>query len=484
MKQRRLRILLVGILAFMFVGLPVDISAKIDNGLETLRETSKAFTAVAHKAIPAVVFVNIEKTVEVSSPFGPRSPFGNNDFFGFDDDFMERFFGYRRPRQRGPRKYQERGQGSGFIISEDGFILTNNHVVGEADKITVTLQDGRKLDAEVVGTDSKSDVAVIKVEADNLPVIELGDSDKLEVGEWVIAIGSPFGLDATVTVGVVSAKGRGNVGIADYEDFIQTDAAINPGNSGGPLLNLEGKAVGLNTAIFSRSGGYMGIGFAIPINMAKAIKNQLVESGKVTRGYLGIRMEDVKAELAEYFELKPNQGVSVLQIFSDSPADEAGLKAGDIILEMDEKKIEGSQQFKNAVAMIEPGTKVTLLIFRDGKELKKKVKVGSLSDSAFATDVSEIGRQLGLGVQELTKDLARQFGYEPGEGVIVSQVTDGGIAARAGIRSGMLIVGVNRRNVNTVAEFNEALEETAKTRKALMLIKFENFAKYVLLMLD
>jgi len=228
----------------------------------------------------------------------------------------------------------------------------------------------------------------------------------------------------------------------------------------------------------------MGIGFAIPINMAKAIKNQLVESGKVTRGYLGIRMEDVKSELAEYFELKPNQGVSVLQVFSDSPADEAGLKAGDMILEMDEKKIEGSQQFKNAVAMIEPGTKVTLLIFRDGKELKKKVKVGSLSDSAFATDVSEIGRQLGLGVQELTKDLARQFGYEPGEGVIVSQVTDGGIAARAGIRSGMLIVNVNRRNVNTVAEFNEALEETAKTRKVLMLIKFENFAKYVLLTLD
>jgi serine protease Do len=486
-ERRRLRVLLVGILVFLFINLPGESLAEVDNGLTALREMSRAFTAAANKAIPAVVFVNVEKTVEIGSPYGQRSPFGSDDlhgFFDFDEDFLERFFGYRQPRQRAPRKYQERGQGSGFIISEDGYILTNNHVVGEADKITVTLHDGRKLDAEVIGTDPKSDVAVIKVDAKNLPVIELGDSDALEIGGWVIAVGNPFGLDATVTVGVVSAKGRGGVGIADYEDFIQTDAAINPGNSGGPLLNLEGKAVGLNTAIFSQSGGYMGIGFAIPINMAKAIKNQLVESGKVTRGYLGIRMEDIKPELAEYFELKPNQGVSVLQVFSDSPADEAGLKAGDIILEMDGKKIEGSQQFKNVVAMIEPGSKVTLLVYRDGKELKKKVEIGSLSDSSFATDVSEISRQLGLQVQELTEELARGFGYEPKEGVIVSQVTDGGIAAQAGIRSGMLIAGVNRRNVNTVAEFNEALEETAKTRKALMLIKFENFAKYVLLTLD
>lgn len=487
MRQLRSRIVVFSALLLLVFSLAGESSAKTDNGLTALREMSRAFTTAANKAIPAVVFVNVEKTIEIGSPYGQRPPFGFDDshgFFDFDEDFLEHFFGYRRPRQRAPRTRKYKGQGSGFIISEDGYILTNNHVIGEVDKITVTLHDGRKLEAEVIGTDPKSDVAVIKVDAKNLPVIELGDSDALEIGEWVIAVGNPFGLEATVTVGVVSAKGRGGVGIADYEDFIQTDAAINPGNSGGPLLNLEGKAVGLNTAIFSRSGGYMGIGFAIPINMAKAIKNQLVESGKVTRGYLGIRMEDVKPELAEYFELKLNQGVSVLQVFSDSPADEAGLKAGDIILEMDEKKIESSQQFKNTVAMIKPGTKVTLLVYRDGEELKKKVKIGSLSDSAFAMDVSEIGKQLGLGVQELTEELARGFGYEPKEGVIVSQVTDGGIAARAGIRSGMLIAGVNRRNVNTVAEFNEALEETAKTRKALMLIKFKNFAQYVVLTLD
>ncbi|MHC5061928.1 MAG: Do family serine endopeptidase, partial [Planctomycetota bacterium] len=379
---------------------------------------------------------------------------------------------------------EQLGQGSGFIISKDGYILTNNHVVGEVDKITVVLQDGRELDAKVVGTDPKSDVAVIKVEAENLPVIELGDSDALEIGEWVIAIGSPFGLDATVTVGVVSAKGRGGVGIADYEDFIQTDAAINPGNSGGPLLNLEGKAVGLNTAIFSRSGGYMGIGFSIPINMAKNIKDQLVETGEVTRGYLGVYMEPVNSDLAEYFGLNQNNGVSVLQVMKDSPADEAGLKAGDIILEMDSDKIEGMQQFKNEIAMVRPGDTVTLLIYRDGQELKKKVKIGSLGDSGLTSNVSEVAEKLGLSVQELTEDLARQFGYEPGEGVIVSEVTSGSVAARAGIRAGMLIASVNRRDVNSVAEFNTALEETINTGKALMLIKYENFAQYVVLRLD
>ena len=486
MNRRKLSVAALSVL-LLIVFIPSASAAEADNGLATLRQMSKAFTAVANKAIPAVVFVNVQKTVEIGPAHGQRAPFGYNDssgFFDFDEEFLERFFGYRRPRQRSPRKYQELGQGSGFIISKDGYILTNNHVVGEADKITVTLHDGRKLDAQVVGADPKSDVAVIRVESKGLPVIELGDSDKLEIGEWVIAVGNPFGLSATVTVGVVSAKGRSGVGIADYEDFIQTDAAINPGNSGGPLLNLEGKAVGLNTAIFSRSGGYMGIGFSIPINMARDIKEQLVKTGKVTRGYLGIYMDEVKPDLAEYFELKPNQGVSVIQVISDSPADEAGLKAGDIILEMDGKKIESPQQFKNAIAMVEPGTKVTLLVYRDGEELKKKVKIRSLSESAFASDISEIGEKLGFQVQELTEELARQFGYEPNEGVIVSEVVSDGIAAQAGIRPGMLIASVNRRKVSSVAEFNAALEDTAKTRKALVLIKYEHFAQYVVLTLE
>jgi serine protease Do len=488
MNRQKLNVAALSVL-LLIVFMPSASAAEGDNGLATLRQMSKAFSEVANKAIPAVVFVNVQKTVEIGSAHGRTSPFGYDDsfgFFDFDEDFLERFFGYRQPRQRGPRTRKYEGQGSGFIISKDGYILTNNHVVEEADKITVTLHDGRKLDAEVIGTDPKSDVAVVKVDGGNLPVIELGDSDKLEIGEWVIAVGNPFRLNATVTVGVVSAKGRGSFSLGDieFQDFIQTDAAINLGNSGGPLLNLEGKAVGLNSFIFSRSGGYMGIGFAIPINMARVIKEQLVETGKVTRGYLGIYMDEVKPDLAEYFELKPNQGVSVSQVISDSPADEAGLKAGDIILEMDGKEIEGPQQFKNAIAMVEPGTKVTLLIYRDGEELKKKVKIRSLSDSAFASAISEIGEKLGLQVQELTEELARGFGYEPAEGVIVSEVTSGSIAAQAGIRPGMLIVSVNRRNVSSVAEFNAALEDTVKTRKALLLIKYEHFAQYVVLTLE
>jgi serine protease Do len=485
MNRRKLSVV-VFVVLLLTVFRPADSLAQVDNGLTALRQMSKAFSEAANKAIPAVVFIDVQKTVEVESAQDRRSPFGYNDSFGFDEDFLERFFGYRFPHRRSPgtKKYQEFGQGSGFIISEDGYILTNNHVVREADKITVTLHDGRKLDAKIIGTDPKSDVAVIKVEAKNLPVIELGDSDKLQIGEWVIAVGNPFGLDATVTVGVVSAKGRSGFHIVDYEDFIQTDAAINPGNSGGPLLNLEGKAVGLNTFIVSQTGGYMGIGFAIPINMAKYAKNQLIESGKVTRGYLGIYMNSVEPDLADYFGLKQNQGVSVTNVADDSPAQEAGIKAGDIILEMDGKKIEGLQQFKNTVAMIKPGTTVTLLVFRDGEKLKKKVRIGSLGDSPFATDVSEIGHQLGLQVQELTNELARQFGYDPKEGVIVSEVTPESIAAEAGIRPGMLIVSINRREVSSVAEFNLALEETAKTRKALVLVKYDNFVQYVVLRLD
>ena len=249
--------------------------ASVENSdLTILERTSKAFTRIAKKVNPAVVFIQVEKTIKTGQG---GSPFGFNDPFDlFNDDFFRRFFGHRFP-DRGPRAYKQMGLGSGFIISQDGYILTNNHVVGDADKITVRLNDGREFKAKTIGTDPNSDVALIKIDGSkNLPVLPLGDSDALEVGEWVMAIGNPFGLSHTLTVGVVSAKGRNSVGINDYEDFIQTDAAINPGNSGGPLINMKGEAIGINTAIYSKSGGYMGIGFAIPINMVKVIKKQLI----------------------------------------------------------------------------------------------------------------------------------------------------------------------------------------------------------------
>ena len=240
-----------------------------------------------------MVFITVEKTLESRHPTAL-----NNPFEGFGEDFLERFFGRRFPEGQQPRERQQ-GAGSGFIISPDGQILTNHHVVGDADRVTVKLNDGREFTAKTIGTDQPSDIAVIKIDAKDLPVLRLGDSDAMEVGDWVIAAGNPFGLTESITVGVVSAKGRSRLGIADFEDFIQTDAAINPGNSGGPLINLQGEAIGVNTAIASRSGGYMGIGFAIPSNMVKAVKDQLVTSGKVVRGYLGVRIQELTRALAQ-----------------------------------------------------------------------------------------------------------------------------------------------------------------------------------------
>jgi serine protease Do len=363
-------------------------------------------------------------------------PFGFNDpFEQFNDEFFKRFFGDRMP-QRSPHKFRQTGQGSGFIISKDGYILTNNHVVGEADKIKVKLKDGREFDsAKVIGTDPDSEVALIKIEGDNFPILPLGDSDKVEIGDWVVAIGNPFGLVETVTVGVVSAVGRSKVGIAEYEDFIQTDAAINPGNSGGPLINLDGKAIGINTAIFSQSGGYMGIGFAIPINMARSIQEQLIKTGKVIRGFLGIYIQNMTPDLAESFGLNKSEGVVVTEVSKDLPADKAGLKQGDIILEMDGKKMKTDAMLRNDVAMLSPGTKVKLLIYRDGKQQEKTVTISGRPGSAEekVEPTQQPKEQLGLQVQNLTKELAEQFGYSLGEGVFVSQVTPGSEADSEGI---------------------------------------------------
>ena len=363
--------------------------------------------------------------------------------------------------------------------------MTNRNVIEGADEIEVTMKDGNKYKAEVIGADPESDVAVIKIDAENLPIIELGDSDALQIGEWVIAVGNPFGLTETVTVGVVSAKGRSGFGVTDYEDFIQTDAAINPGNSGGPLLNLDGEVIGLNTFIVSQSGGYMGISFAIPINMAKAVKDQLLASGKVTRGYIGILMnpDGVTPELAEEFGLEKNGGVLISQVEEDGPAEKAGILPGDIIIKMNDKEIKGNDQFRNTVSLMAPGTKVDLTVYRNGREKKLTVELGSLSESTFAGHVSEIARKLGFQVRELTKDLAQRFGYEAESGVIISGVTQGSEADKAGIELGMLILSVNRQDVSSVAEFNEAIKETEESKRALLLIRHDRITEWLLLRL-
>ncbi|NDY41802.1 DegQ family serine endoprotease [Dissulfurirhabdus thermomarina] len=460
---------------------PVQASADdVAGAVALLEQTSKAFASVVEKARPAVVFVQVEKTVERGGGFGHpmEDPFGF-----FNDPFFRRFFGPQF--QPGPRKYRQVGQGSGFIISPDGYILTNNHVVGDADVIKVKLNDGRQFRAKRVGTDPRTDVAVIKVDARGLPVVPLGDSDALRVGEWVIAMGSPFGLVGTVTVGVVSAKGRSRIGINDYEDFIQTDAAINPGNSGGPLLNIRGEVVGMNTAIFSRSGGYMGIGFAIPINMAKVIKDQLVKTGKVVRGWLGVVIQDVDEELARSFKLEKVEGVLVSEVADDSPAARGGLRQGDVILRFNGKKVVDTGELRNQIALTRPGTAVTFDILRNGKHKRLRVVIGEQPTEAAETAAgNELLEKLGFTPQELTPELAEQLGYRMGQGVLVAEVAPASPAAQAGMRPGQLIEEVNHKSTPSLDAFFKALSESEKTGRVLFRIREGRYSRYVAIRIE
>lgn len=451
----------------------------------SIRHQGKVFSRIAKKAKDAVVFVQVEKKITVG---GGAVPYRFNDPFGqFNDDFFERFFRHRAPqRQRQPeREYRQQGQGSGFIISRDGYILTNNHVVGDADTITVRLNDGREFKAELVGTDPQTDVAVIKVKADGLPVLPLGSSKGLEVGEWVMAIGNPFGLAQTVTVGVVSAKGRSGVGIVDYEDFIQTDAAINPGNSGGPLLNLEGRAVGVNTAIFSKSGGYMGIGFAIPIDMAKKIYTQLIDKGTISRGFLGVVIQNITPALAESFGLDQTEGVLISQVNEDSAAEKAGLRTGDVVVKFDGSPVKNVGPFRNRVALSAPGSEHTMTVIRNGKEKSVTVRLGTLKSAHTAQAPSSAENTLGLTVQDLTPELAERFGFETDSGVIITGVEPGSSAAAAGLAPGILILEVNKNPVRNTSQFHDAASAAVKEKKnILLLVKEKGYSRFVIIRPD
>lgn len=445
-----------------------------------LRKLSLAFVSVAKKTTPAVVFIQVEKTINART--APQQFYNDpSDFFG--DEFMERFFGGRPMRPKEQRQFRQVGQGSGFLISKDGYILTNNHVVGDADRITVKMRDGREFLAKRIGSDPKSEVALIKIEGADFPCVEMGDSAQLEVGEWVVAIGNPFGLSETVTAGIVSAKGRSGMGIADYENFIQTDAAINPGNSGGPLINIDGEVVGINTAMYSQNGGYMGIGFAIPINMAKGIKDQLLKSGKVSRGFLGIAIQDVNRDIAESFGLEKTSGILVSEVLKGSPAEKAGVKQGDVILKMDGGGVENASSFRNEVSSAPPGTKVKLTVLRKGKEMEIDATTDTLpEDRRGASDAGGSGESdWGFKATDLTPETAGQLGYEVGEGVLVSEVEDGSVAWRAGIQPGNMVLGVNQTAVKTVKELRESLAKTGKAKTILLLTKAGKNTRYVVL---
>jgi serine protease Do len=481
--MQKLRIILL--LTSLFAAIP---ALALDGGVERLRETGKAFAEVARKVSPSVVFIQVESTraaPSVTSPFGEEWPFG--------DDFFRRFFGEpfgAPPGQEEPREAPRAiSQGSGFVFGtkksffkDKTYILTNNHVVAGAEKIRVKFQDGREFDAKVKGADPKSDVAVIEITADGLPSLQWADSAKLEVGEWVVAIGNPFGLSHTLTVGVVSAKGRTSLGISDYEDFIQTDAAINPGNSGGPLVNLDGEVVGVNTAIFSRSGGYMGVGFAIPSSLARSIAEQLIETGEVVRGYLGIVIQPLTSELAESFGLEKSEGILIAQVTEGSPADKAGLKQGDVIISYQGNPVTDVGDFRNRVSLTGPGKTETLTIIREGKKREIKVTIGELSKAeTVAKGPAQSSEELGLTVQTISPELAKQFNAKAGEGVVVTEVKRGSIAAMAGIKTGDVILQVNRKTVDNAAAFSRAVEESRGEKRALLLIRSGDGQRYVVL---
>jgi len=453
-------------------------------GIENLRQTGKAFASVAKQVSPSVVFIQAETIRET-----PRS---NRFGSPFEDEMLRRFFGDRffmMPDGRDPSRQRQLGQGSGFIfslhkgfLSDKAYVLTNNHVVENADKIKVQLQDGREFKATIKGSDPKSDIAVLEMDVSDVPALKLGDSSKLEVGEWVVAIGNPFGLSHTLTAGVVSAKGRTSLGINDYEDFIQTDAAINPGNSGGPLVNLDGEVVGINTAIFSRSGGYMGVGFAIPINMAKGVAQQLLDDGEVKRGYLGIVIQNMTPELAESFGGDITKGILVAQVGENTPADSAGLKQGDVIVEYQGEAVTDTGAFRNSVSLTAPGSKASIVVIRDGQRKTLTAKVGELTDESAVSSSTEVDtNELGFSVQGISPALAEQFDARPGEGVIVTQVKRGSLASMAGLEVGTVIHQVNRQKVSDVASFKRLMSEAESSKQVLLLISKNGMSRFVVL---
>ena len=418
------------------------------------------FISLAKKLGPSVVNVSTTR-IRATAQEGP-SPFGGNNPA---EEFWQRFFGGRPPR--GPQR--QSGVGSGFIVDSNGTILTNYHVVDGSQKLVVKLADGKDYDAKVIGKDEKSDIAVIKIDAGReLPAVSLGDSDRLEVGEWVMAIGNPFGLDHTVTSGIVSAKGR-NIGQGPYDNFIQTDASINPGNSGGPLINLRGEVVGINTAIFSQSGGNVGIGFAIPSNSVKELLPQLRDKGKVVRGFIGTSVQKVTPEIADSLGLTPARGALVADMVKGGPAERAGVKTGDVIVEFDRKPIKDSSDLPSAVARVAPGTTAQVKIVRDGKEMNLPITVGEMKETEVATSTQ--AGELGLTVQPLTPQLAENLGIERGEGLVISAVKPGSAAEEAGLRAGDVISEINRQAVKNLADYNREIARNEKAKSVLFLVR-------------
>jgi serine protease Do len=429
---------------------------------EHLQAISQTFVQIAQHITPAVVGISTTRVVS------------DGDESLFSDPYFRWFFGERGPH---PREREEEGLGSGVIVSAEGLIVTNEHVVGGADHIKVTLSDRRAFDAKVIGTDRKTDLAVLQIDGPDLPWVPFGDSSKLQPGEVVLAVGNPFGLTQTVTMGIVSGVGRQGVGITDYEDFIQTDAAINPGNSGGAMVNTRGELIGINTAIFTQSGGYEGIGFAIPANLARTISDSLVRSGKVVRGWLGVSIQEVTPELAAQFNLDAPRGAVVTEVLGNSPAEKAGVRRGDVIVALNGLEVENLARLRLVVASAPVGSRMGVEVVRDGKHKRLDVTIGELPE-----DVSLKRRPpsvegdfdnvlSGLTVGPLSRENALHYQLDPGgKGVVVLDVTAGSPASRAGLMEGDVIMEIDRKEVATLDEYDRLARRIGKDKGALLLI--------------
>lgn len=442
-------ILTVVIFAVINFSLVLNVDAKTD----TYQSIPESFSQLAEQTSPAVVNIRTVKTIKgggrVFRHFR-KGPFGEDDPM---KDFFDRFFGEDQQRD-----FKQRSLGSGFVIGQEGYIVTNNHVIENADKIEVILKNEKEFDAEIVGRDPNTDLALIKINSNrDLPVLPFGDSDILKVGQWVVAIGNPFGLESTVTAGIVSAKGR-VIGSGPYDDFIQTDASINPGNSGGPLLNMKGEVVGINTAIVA---GGQGIGFAIPINLAKGIIEQLISKGEVTRGWLGVSIQDINKEVAAYYGIEDKKGVLVIEVFPGDPADIAGIKSKDIILSVNGKKVRTTRELTSLVADIDVGDTAKITVWRSGKTKTLKVKIAKRDEEKIVAKGSqrENRDELGMRVAELTEEMTRQFNLKNNKGVVVTGVDPGGKAAEAGVKVRDIIKEINHKEILSVNDLNTAVNE-------------------------
>jgi serine protease Do len=482
-KRFTLSLLLILVLG-VFIGLVLSSRFEITNQLpaksqvssksvDILTQLSDAQSEVAALATPSVVNISTTRMIKTRD----EMPLDL-----LEDPFFRRFFGDQLPHPNLPKEHKEQSLGSGVIVSEDGYIVTNNHVIEKAQEIKVLLSNKMDYKAKLIGADSKTDIAVIKIDVKGLSALPWGDSDKLKVGDIVFAIGNPFGLNQTVTMGMISAVGRANVGIADYEDFIQTDAAINPGNSGGALINVRGELIGINTAILSRTGGYQGIGFAVPSSMAKQVIDSLVKFKKVVRGWLGVSIQEVTSDLAEEFGVKDLKGSLVSGVMKGSPAEKAGIKQGDVILQYNGRLVEDTGHLRNMVSQTPINTTVKVKLFRNKKELVVDVVIAELpkklaealpqEKESQESNEEESGALAGLVVRELTPDLARRFGFDASEkGVVVIKIETGSRLFEAGIRPGDIILQINQKTITSLEDYKKITPKIKAKERLLLLLR-------------